>query len=77
MAAKDMMDALQNPHPEVPFSSVRDYTISALTDLEATFELKLQQTPSPAPQAAPTMVFPHPILAPSSNQILNSPMPIA
>jgi hypothetical protein len=72
-----MMDALQNPHPEVPFASVGDDTISALTDLAAIFKLKLQQTPSPAPQAAPPKVFPHPSLASPSNCILNSPMPIA
>jgi hypothetical protein len=48
MAAKDMMDALQNPHPEVPFASVGDDTISALADLAAIFNLKLQQTPPPA-----------------------------
>jgi hypothetical protein len=77
IAAKDMMDALQNPHPEVPFSRVGDGTISALTDLAAIFKLKLQQTLSPAPQAAPPKVFPHPSLAPPSNQILSSPMPIA
>jgi hypothetical protein len=77
MAAKDMTDDLQNPHPKVPFASVGDYTISALTDLAAIFKLKLQQTPSPAPQAAPPTVFPHPSLAPSSNQIFNSPMHIA
>jgi hypothetical protein len=77
MAAKDMTDALQNPHPEVPFASVGDDTIIALTDLAAIFKLKLRQTPSPAPQAAPPKVFPHPSLAPSSDQILNSPMPIA
>jgi hypothetical protein len=77
IAAKDMTDALQNHHPAVPFASVRDDTISALTDLAAIFKLKLQQTPSPAPQALPPKVFPHPSLAPSSNQILNSPMPIA
>jgi hypothetical protein len=72
-----MTDALQNPHPEVPFTSVGDDTISALTDLAAIFKLKLRQTPSPAPQAAPPKVFPRPSLAPSSIQILNSPMPIA
>jgi hypothetical protein len=77
MADKDMTDALQNPHPEVPFASVGDDTISALTDLAAIFKLKLQQTTSPAPQAAPPKVFQHPSLAPSSNQLLNSPMPIA
>jgi hypothetical protein len=40
MAAKDMRDALQNPHPEVPFASVGDDTIAALTDLAAIFKLK-------------------------------------
>jgi hypothetical protein len=77
MAAKDMMDALQNPHPEVPFVSVRDDTISALADFAAIFKLKLQQTPSPTPQAVPPPVFQRPCLAESSNQILNSPMPIS
>jgi hypothetical protein len=47
MAAKDMTDALQNPHPEVPFASVRDDTISALADLAAIFKLKLRQTRLP------------------------------
>jgi hypothetical protein len=66
------------PQRRLPFASVGDDTISALTDLAAIFKLKLQQTPPPpAPQAAPPKVFPHPSLAPSSNQILNSPMPIA
>jgi hypothetical protein len=51
MAAKDMTDALQNPHPEVPFVSVRDDTVKALADLAAIFKLKLQQAPSPVTQA--------------------------
>jgi hypothetical protein len=76
MAAKDMTDALQNPHLEVPFASVRDDTILALADLAAIFKLKLQQTLSPAPQAVPPQVLQHPILAASSNQISNSNMPI-
>jgi hypothetical protein len=37
MAANNMTDALQNPHPEAPFASVRDDTIEALTDLAAFF----------------------------------------
>jgi hypothetical protein len=41
MAAKDMTDALQNSHPEVPFTRVSDYTISALTELAAIFKVKL------------------------------------
>jgi hypothetical protein len=65
MAAKDMTDALQNPHPEVPFASVGDDTISALTDLVAIFKLKQRQTPSPATQAAPAKVIQRPSLAPS------------
>jgi hypothetical protein len=75
MAAKDMMDALQNPHPEVPFASVGDDTILALAELAAIFKLKLHQTPSPAPRAGPPPVFQRPCLAESSDQIMNSPMP--
>jgi hypothetical protein len=56
MASKDMTDALQNPHPEVQFARVGDDTIFALTDLAAIFKLKLRQTPSPTPQAAPPKV---------------------
>jgi hypothetical protein len=77
MSAKDMTDALQNPHPDVPFASAGDDTIAALTDLSAIFKLKLRQAPSPATQALPTKVVPRPSLAPSSTQVLNSPMPIS
>jgi hypothetical protein len=76
MAAKDMMDALQNPHLEVPFTSVEDATIEALMDFPAIFKLKLRQAPSPATQAPPAKVVPRPGLAPSSTQILNLPLPI-
>jgi hypothetical protein len=76
MAAKDMTDALQNPHPEVPFASVGDDTIAALTDLAAIFKLKLQHPPSPATQPSPAKVVPRPSLVPSSTNILNSPIPI-
>jgi hypothetical protein len=76
MAAKEMTDAFQNPHPDVPFASVGDDTIAALTDLAAIFKVKLQQAPSPATQASPAKVVPRPSLIPSSTQILNSHMPI-
>jgi hypothetical protein len=46
MATKDMTDAFQNPHPEVPFASVGDDTVKTLTDLAAIFNLKKQQAPS-------------------------------
>jgi hypothetical protein len=74
MAAKDMMDALQNPHPDVPFASVGDDTIDALADLAAIFKLKLQQAPSLATPASPAKVIPRSSPVPSSTQILNSPM---
>jgi hypothetical protein len=61
MAAKDMTDALQNPHPEVPFASVGDDTIKALTDIASIFKLKLRQTPSSTPQAVPPQIFQHPV----------------
>jgi hypothetical protein len=76
MAAKDMMDALQNPHPEVLFARVRDDTISALAELASIVKLKLRQTPSPTLSAAPTMVKQRTCLAASSNPILASPMPL-
>jgi hypothetical protein len=41
MAGKYMTDALQNPHPEVPFAGVGDKTIAALKDLAAIFKLKI------------------------------------
>jgi hypothetical protein len=76
VAAKDMTDALQNPHPAVPFASVGDDTIAALADLAAIFKLKLRQAPSPATQAPSAKVVPRPGLAPYSTQILNSPIPL-
>jgi hypothetical protein len=41
MAAKDMTDALQNPHPGIPFARVGDDTILALADLAEIFKLRL------------------------------------
>jgi hypothetical protein len=46
MAAKDMTDTFQNPHPAVPFASVGDDTITALADLATIFRLKLQHDPN-------------------------------
>jgi hypothetical protein len=71
------MDALQNPHPEVPFARVGDDTISALAELAAIFKLKLRQTPPPSPPSAPPKVTQYPYLAESSNPILASPMNIS
>jgi hypothetical protein len=75
MAAKDMTDALQNAHPEVPFTHVRDATILALTELNKIFKLKLRQTPPPTLPDAPPTVTQRACLAESSNPILASTMP--
>jgi hypothetical protein len=77
MTAKDMTDALQNHHPEVPFSRVGDDTISALADLATIIKLKLRQTTTLTPQAAPHTVFQRPCLSEATHQILNSPMPLS
>jgi hypothetical protein len=76
MAAKDMTDALQNPHPAVPFARVGDDTISALAELAAIFKLKLRQTQPPTLPAAPTTVKQRTCLAESSNPVLAYPMPL-
>jgi hypothetical protein len=70
-----MTDALQNPHPEVPFAHIRDDTVSALAELATIFKLKLRQTPPPTLPPAPPKVNQCPCLAESSNPILASPMP--
>jgi hypothetical protein len=77
MAAKYMTDALQNPHPDVPFARIGDDTIAAHAELASIFKLKLRQTPSPRPPAAPPKFTQRPCLAESSNPILASPMPLA
>jgi hypothetical protein len=62
MAAEEMTDALQNPHPEV------------LAELATIFKLKLRQNPTLT--AAPPKVKQRTCLAESSNPILASPMPL-
>jgi hypothetical protein len=69
VAAKDMTDALQNPHPEVPFAHVGDAKISALAELATIFKLKLQQTQPPTLPAAPPTVKQRTCLAESSNEL--------
>jgi hypothetical protein len=76
MAAKDMMDALQNPHKKVPFAHVVEDTISALSELATIFKLKLRQTPPPTLPAALPTVKQRTCLAESSNPLLASPMPL-
>jgi hypothetical protein len=46
MAANDMADALKHPHPDVPFNTVGEDTISALTTLAAIFKRKYNKSPA-------------------------------
>jgi hypothetical protein len=46
MAANDMADALKHPHPDVPFNTVGEDTISALTTLAAIFKRKYNKIPA-------------------------------
>jgi hypothetical protein len=75
MAAKNMTDAFQNPHPEVPFASVGDDTVKALADSASIFKLKIQQAPSLATQASPATVIQRPSLIPLPTPISYSPRP--
>jgi hypothetical protein len=72
MASERIMDTLEFfPHNyQMPHSS-------STNRLLMTAKLKLRQTPSPTPQAAPPTVLQRPCIAESSNQILNSPMPLS
>jgi hypothetical protein len=76
MAENDMMDALQKPHPDVPFTQVGDDIISALTALAEVFKLKLQKVQTPARQVTPPKVALRPFLAESSHPMFSSPMPL-
>jgi hypothetical protein len=62
-----MTDALQNPHPEVPFAQIGDDTVSALAELAAILKLKLRQTPATTLPTAPLKVIQRPCLAESFN----------
>jgi hypothetical protein len=75
MSAKDMTDALQNPHLAVPFAHVSDDTIKALANLASIFKLKSRQTSPPTLPAAPPTVKQRTCLVESSNPILAFPMP--
>jgi hypothetical protein len=74
MAANNMSNALQDPHPEVPFTHVVDDTISALTALAEILKNQFQKVNSPILPSPPAKVTQHTCLAELSNPILASPM---
>jgi hypothetical protein len=47
MTANDTTDALKHPHPNVPFNTVGEDTITALTTLSAIFKSKYNNPPAP------------------------------
>jgi hypothetical protein len=53
MAADDMTDALKHAHPDVPFATIGDDTITALPQLSAIFKNKFQKTSAPELLQAP------------------------
>jgi hypothetical protein len=77
ISAKDIMGALQNPQPEVPFAQIRDDTILTLAELAVIFKLKLQHTPHCTLPDVPLNVTQGPCLYGSYNQLIASPVPIA
>jgi hypothetical protein len=69
MAANDMTNAFQNPHPNIPFTHIGDDTIAALTALAEIFKLKLHKVHYPDLPAAPPKVTQRTCLPESSNPI--------
>jgi hypothetical protein len=47
MSARDMTDALKQPHQDVPFSTIGDDTISVLATLVDIFTRKFKNTVAP------------------------------
>jgi hypothetical protein len=47
MAAHDMNEALKHPHPDVPFYTIGDDTITALTTLSSIFKNKYKKPSAP------------------------------
>jgi hypothetical protein len=75
MAANEMSNALQHPHPKVPFTHIGDDTISAITALAEIFKLKFVKVHIPIIPAPPAQVTQRICPAESSNPILTSSVP--
>jgi hypothetical protein len=74
MTAKDMTNALKNPHPEVPFVKVEDDTIEALTQLAEIFKNKFQKVKPPALSNSPIKAAENKRPAVLIHTILTSPI---
>jgi hypothetical protein len=60
MAAQDITDALKQPHPDVPFATIGDDTISALATLAEIFTRKFKKAEAPDIPLAPVELLPLP-----------------
>jgi hypothetical protein len=74
MASNDMSNALKHPHPNFPFATVGDDTLTALAQLADIFKNQFQKPRAPvlnqAPIKASTNKQPSSLLQP----LLTSPM---
>jgi hypothetical protein len=74
MAANDMATVLKHSHPEVPFAQVGDDTITALTQLAASFKNNFQTPKAPELIQAPLKAAENKQPAALAQPILTSPM---
>jgi hypothetical protein len=74
MTANDMSNALENPHPEVPFSHIGDDTIAALMKLAEIFKNKFQKVQPQGLPNVPAKAAEHTIPAKLSHPLLASPV---
>jgi hypothetical protein len=74
MAAKDMINALKNPHHEVPFAKLGDDTIAALTQLAEILKNKFQTVKAPELSNARIKAAENKRPAIMAQPILTSPM---
>jgi predicted RNase H-like nuclease len=72
MAANGMSNALQNPHPEVPFANIGAETILALTKLAEIFKNNFQKVQTTGLPNAPAKATENTIPAKLSHPILDS-----
>jgi hypothetical protein len=73
MAAQYMTDALKHPHPDVPFATIGDETIMALTTLATIFKSKFQKPLAPEVQNSPLKTAENKRPAALIQQALTSP----
>jgi hypothetical protein len=74
MSVNDMTNALNHPHPEVPFAQVGDDTITALAQLATIFKNKSQKPTAPELIQSPLKAAENTQPAALAQPILTSPI---